>query len=149
MPKPVHSPNTFHLNYDPTTNRLLGKWPASVADTHLRTHYAYLLSKACEHGNCLFWLLDLRERNWHTPGFGRWFGTVFAQAAQAALHQPLFIAYVLSPTHQLISNTPGAQATQRDCAAHGVYPFFFDSEAAASEWLAHQQRHDMSSPALG
>jgi hypothetical protein len=148
MPRTAHAPNTFHLSYDPTTNRLLGQWPTTVADAHLRTHYAYLLSKACEHGNCRFWLLDLSKRNWHTPGFGRWFGTVFAQAAQAALHQPLFIAYVLSPNHQVISNTPGVQATKRDCAAHGVYLLFFDSETAASEWLAYQQTHGVDSAEL-
>lgn len=132
----------FTLTYDAATSRLLGHWPACVADHALRAQYADLLTAASAHGNCRFWLLDLRARDWHTPDFGRWYSEVFAPATHAALHQPVFIAYVLRSAHYAIANTPGVQATQRGCAAHGVYPFFFDSETAAHEWLAHQQALD-------
>lgn len=135
-------PDTFTFSYDPTTNRLTGCWPGAVADETLRAQYADLLTMAAAHGNCCFWLLDMRARNWHTPEFGRWFNSVFAEAAHAALHQSLFIAYVLGPEHQAAVNGLGAQATQRGCTKHGVYPFFFDCEADAREWLTHQQAYD-------
>ena len=139
MPTSTYPPNPFTVAYDPTTDRIRGHWPAPVDDTLLRGHYADLLTAACAHGGCRFWLLDMRVRNWHSPEFGRWFSSVFVDAAHAALHQPLFIAYVLSPAHHAIANTPGVQATQCGCITHDVYPFFFDSETPAREWLAHQQ----------
>ncbi|MGI4864962.1 MAG: hypothetical protein ACRYFZ_13640 [Janthinobacterium lividum] len=143
MPNSTCLPNPFTVAYDPTTSRLCGHWPASVDDSLLRAHYADLLTAACAHGGCRFWLLDMRGRNWHSPEFGRWFSTVFTAAAHAALHQPLFIAYVLSPAHHAVANTPGVQATQSGSSTHDVYPFFFDSAAAAREWLAHQQALDL------
>lgn len=131
----------FQLDYDATARLLRGTWPSSVLDADLRAHYAELLAEARTYG-CRFWLLDMRERNWHMPAFGRWYSTEFAAAVRAALGQPVFIAYVLSPSHQAMAESPQVQATQRGAAAHDVYPYFFGDEFAALEWLRHQQAFD-------
>lgn len=145
MPTEDSLPYTFSLAYEAATQQLHGCWRGIVPEADLYAHYAELMDAAETHHNCRFWLLNMRERNWHAPGFGRWFGNEFAAIAQQVLGQPLFISYVLSPAHKAIADSPGVQATQCNCAAHGVYPFFFDNEAAAREWLAHQQAHDPGS----
>ena len=142
MPNSTLASSHFDLAYDLGSQRLVGCWHGAVTEKDLYLHYAELMAAAEAHGNCRFWLLDMRERNWHTPGFGRWFGNDFAEMAHATLGQPLFIAYVLSLSHKVIVDSPGVQVTQYQCAAYSVYPFFFDSEAAALDWLAHQQAHD-------
>lgn len=133
---------TFSLTYDAAARQLHSCWRGTTTDDELYAHYAELMAAAEAHDYCRFWLLDMRERNWHASGFGRWFGNEFAAIAHQVLGQPLFIAYVLNPTHKAIADSPGVQATQYNCAAHGVYPFFFDNEAAARDWLAHQQALD-------
>ena len=132
-------PETFQLTYDDANSLLLGTWPGQVLDVELRHQYEELLVAAQRHGSCRYWLLDMRARNWHMPSFGRWFGADFAAAVHRALGQPVFIGYVLSPRHREAASTPRTQATQRGCATHNVYPYFFDSPDAALDWLRHQQ----------
>jgi hypothetical protein len=134
---------TFGLTYEAATQQLHGCWRSPVPEDDLYGHYAELMDAAEMHQNCRFWLLDMRARNWHAPNFGWWFGNEFAAIAQQVLGQSLFIAYVLSPTHKALADSLSVQATQCNCAAYGVYPFFFDNEAAARDWLAHQQAHDL------
>jgi hypothetical protein len=142
MPPSATADATFTYTYDATRQQVLACWAGPVTDAELYAHYAELLALAEDHDCCRFWQLDMVARNWHTSAFGRWFGQDFAPLAHAGLGQPLFIAYVLSPAHHTLANRLGTQATQHNCAAYDVYPFFFDSEEGAQEWLAHQQAHD-------
>ena len=132
----------FDFGYVPDSRLLRGCWHGTVTADDLYGHYAELMAAAETHGNCRFWLLDMRLRNWHTSSFSRWFGNEFAELAHITLGQPIFMAYVLHPNHRAIADSPGMQAVQCHCAAHGVYPFFFDHDAAALDWLMHQQAHD-------
>lgn len=144
MPLATATPLTFTLAYDAAANNLLATWTGSPApDTALHAHYAELLAAAQAHSGCRFWLLDRRQRAWHSPTFGHWFGHDFAARVEATLGRPTFIAYLLTPTqHQASADGPGGEATQRACAAHNVYPFFFGDELAALAWLRHQQALD-------
>lgn len=145
MPASTSLPTRFSFAHDPATSCLRAHWAGPVAEAHLRTQYADLLAAASAHGNCCFWLLDLRQRNWSSPEFGRWFSDVFAPAAHAALHQSVFVACILSSAQRKPANTAAVHTSQRVCTAHGLYTFFFDDEANAREWLAHQQEHDKMS----
>ncbi|MDO7887065.1 hypothetical protein [Hymenobacter cheonanensis] len=131
--------DTFHLRHDAAAQLLRGHWPAPVLDADLRSHYAELLAQAQEHAGCRYWLLDMRRRAWHMPSFDTWFSAGFAAEVQAALGQPVFIAYVLSPRHQTAAESTRTQVAQRACAQHDVYPCFFAEEDAALAWLHHQQ----------
>ena len=142
MPLFTTAAGNFTCTYDAVRRQLLACWHGPVTDTELYEHYAELMALAECHDGCRFWQLDMVARNWHPSGFGRWFGNEFAPLAHAALGGSLFIAYVLSPAHHAIVNSPSTQATQLSCAAHDVYPFYFDQAAAAQDWLAHQQAHD-------
>jgi hypothetical protein len=142
MPHFATAEPTFTCTYDTAHQRLHGCWHGPVTDADLYEHYAELMSLAEAHDCCRFWQLDMVARNWHQSDFGRWFGNEFAPLAHAALGGPLFIAYVVSPAHYAAANKPSTQATQHNCAAFDVYPFFFDQVDCAQEWLAHQQAHD-------
>ncbi|QKG56820.1 hypothetical protein GKZ68_09415 [Hymenobacter sp. BRD128] len=132
-------PATFYLHYDAATQLLRGRWPTPVLDADLRGHYAELLAQAQAHAGCRYWLLDMRQRNWHMPSFGAWFSAEFAAPVRAALGQPVFIACLLSARHQTAAESARSQAIQRACARHDVYPYFFASEEAALDWLHYQQ----------
>lgn len=132
----------FTSTYDASRRQLVACWRYPATDIELYEQYAELMALAETHDCCRFWQLDMVARNWHTPAFGRWFGHEFAPLAHAALGKPLFIAYILEAQHQPFANSPGTQATQSSCATHDVYPFFFEEEGSAQEWLAHQQAHD-------
>ena len=130
---------TFQAQYVPAEKLLCGAWTAPTLDVDIRDHYSEVLAQAQEHGGCRYWLLDLRQRNWHMPSFGQWFSTDFAPTAHAVLGQPLFVAYLLSPRHRAIAESDRAQACQRRCAQHDVYTYYFADEDAAFDWLRHQQ----------
>lgn len=132
----------FTCLYDASRRQLLACWHAHITDVELYEHYAELMALAEAHANCRFWLLDERARNASSSTFGRWFGNEFAPLAHAAFGRPLFIAYVVMAEHREVIASLGAQAMQHSCAAHDVYPFYFDSFAEAQAWLWHQQAHD-------
>lgn len=135
----LNDQDVFQLLYDATAGLLRGGWLGPVLDADLRSHYAQLVQAAQPHG-CCYWLLDMRRRNWHMPGFRHWFCTEFVAAVRAALAQPVFIAYVLSPRHRGASETTGEQAAQQRSREQQVYPGAFADEAAALAWLRQQQR---------
>lgn len=129
----------FKLAYNPSSQQLRGEWVGPVGDAEMRRHYGELLAAARAHGNCRFWLLDLRQRNWHDLGFPAWFNDVLVPAMHAALGQPVFIAYVLDATRRDVADSVCVQDSQRSCAGYDVYPYFFDNEVDADAWLAYQQ----------
>jgi len=145
MPIDKAADYTFTLTYDAGAQQLLAHWRGSVPEANLYAHYAELMALAEAHGNCRFWLLNVGERNWHTPGFRHWFANEFVGLLHAAMQQPVFMAYVVSAAQAELVKTPVIQAVEHNSAQHDVYPFFFGSEAAARDWLAHQQAHDEAS----
>jgi len=139
MPATSPPAHTFSLAYDARAQQLLACWRGHVTDNDLYAEYAELVASAEAHDYCRFWVLDIRARSWHSAAFRHWFSNEFAAAAHAALRRPLFLAYVVSPDQGRYINTPGVQTSQYNCLAYDLYTFFFDSEAAARDWLAHQQ----------
>jgi hypothetical protein len=141
MPTSPTADFTFSATYDPATQQVHAHWRGIVPDADLYAHYAELMAIAEAHDNCCYWLLDAQARTNSSPTFGRWMGNEFAPLAHAALGQPLFLAYVVSPAHRAAVGGPAGQAMQHSCAAHSVYSFYFEDMAPAQEWLAHQQAH--------
>jgi hypothetical protein len=139
MPFRATSSDAFAITYDSDLRQLHGRWAGPVAEADLYAHYAELVAAAETHGNCRFWLLDLRARNWHTPRFSRWYANEFSALVCAAVGQPLYIAYLVSPTHAAAANSLLTQVMQGNSAAHGLHPYYTDQEAAAREWLLHKQ----------
>lgn len=147
MPDYCPAEFTFTVSYNTATQHVQARWRGNVPDADLYAHYAELMATAEAHGNCRFWLLDMDGRNWPTFAFRHWFGTEFAPLIHAALHQPVFMAYVVSDSQNVQINTPSIQTIQYHCVTHDVYPLFFTSEAAACDWLLQQQAHDTPPPA--
>ena len=138
--------DTFQLTFEAATGLLRGCWLAPVLDADLRAHYAQLLQAAQRHG-CPYWLLDMRQRNWHMPSFGQWVSTEFAPAVRAALAQPVFVAYVLSPRHHSAAARGREQQAQQQSREQQLYADIFADEAAAGAWLRQQQR--LAAPCAG
>ena len=130
--------DTFQLSFEAAAGLLHGSWPAPVLDADLRAHYAQLLQAAQQLG-CPYWLLDMRQRNWHMPSFGQWVSTEFAPAVRAALAQPVFVAYVLSPRHLSAAARGHEQQAQQQSRAQQLHAGIFADEAAAGAWLRQQQ----------
>lgn len=131
--------DTFQLHYEAADGVLRGRWPAPVLDADLRAHYTQLLAAAQEYGGCCYWLLDLRERNWHMPSFAQWVSTEFAAAVRAALAPPIFVAYVLSPRHYSAAARAQEQQAHQHSQAQQLYASTFADEASALAWLRQQQ----------
>ena len=138
----LHQLAPFASRYDVAANQLRLEWQGTAGDADLQQQYSSLLADWGQHQGCRFWLLDMRQRNWHTPEFGRWFADSFAAKLHALAGQPVFLAYIVSPAHYPSVNSPNAQAVVCACVEHDMYPFFFDQEAEALAWLCHQQRYD-------
>jgi hypothetical protein len=142
MNSSIDTQSAFHIALDSANSLLAARWLAPVADEVEPTHFDRLLTEARNHGKCRFWLMDLRGRNWFSEQVGQWLGTTFAAQAAQSIGLPVFIACVLDPLHFEVAQGPGAAASQRACAAHDFYPYFFDNEADARAWLRDQQELD-------
>ena len=144
MPAATSHRPLFEVSFTPSDALLIDRWLAPATPDQLPNHYADLLVLAHHHQGCRFWLLDLREHNWATPALGPWLAHTFARHAGQALGCPLFIAYVLDPAHYDKAAACAPPSLLRQCAAHQVYPYFFDCEQAATQWLHHQQELDVA-----
>ena len=142
MPFRAASADAFTVTYNPDLRQLHGRWAGPVTEADLYAHYAELVAAAEAHGNCRFWLLDLRARNWHTPRFSRWYANEFSALVCAAVGQPLYIAYLVGSAHADHANSLITQVMQGNSAAHGLHPFYTDQDAAAHEWLQNKQLLD-------
>ncbi len=135
-------PDVFSLFYEPGSNILRGRWPGLVPLAQLPACYEAMLTAAQMQGNCHFWLLDMRPRNWHSAEFAHWFTTAFVARAVATLGQPLFIAYLVADEQQVPVESAATEDMLRQAATVNCYPFYFRNEAAALSWLHDQQAAD-------
>lgn len=138
----VLHPDVFSFFYESDSHILRGSWPGPVPQTQLPACYEAMLTAAQAQGNCHFWLLDMRPRNWHSAEFAHWFVTEFAARAVAALGQPLFIAYVVAGEQQVPVESTATDTMLRQVASANCYPFYFRDEASALAWLHDQQAAD-------
>jgi hypothetical protein len=134
----------FDTTYVAAQGLLFDRWTGPVGPARPSEHYPRLLALAQQHHGCRFWVLDLQQYSWSTPAHSPLFSHYFALHAGGVLGCPLFIAYVVSPAHYeeaLVSTPPRLLQL---CAAHQIYPVFFDAEADALAWLRHQQSLDVA-----
>ena len=143
---PVISPAVFSLAYDADHHLLLGHWHLDTDDADLYPSYERLLAAAKAHGNCRFWLLDMRLRSWHTATFTQWFAGLLANQAVREVGAPIFVAYVAAEHHRADIESVATEAFLKQSAPAEFYPFFFSSEAAARAWLTYHQAHPEQLP---
>ena len=138
--------DVFALTYEPAPNLLLGRWLRDIADRSLLPPQEDLLTSAQQHNRCRFWLLDLRAQQDYSPLLLDWFGSLLAQQVVSVLGSPVFIACVANESHRAEIESLGTETLLRQQAQHEFYPYFFNSEAAAREWLADSQNHEHRPP---
>jgi hypothetical protein len=134
----------FEVSFTDADSLLIDRWLAPATPDQLSNHYADLLVMARHYHHCRFWLLDLRQYDWGTPALGTWLAHTFARHATQVLGCPLFIAYLLDPVHYDKAAAAASSSLLRQCADYQMYPYFFASEKAATEWLHHQQELDVT-----
>lgn len=130
--------DTLELNHRPDLDILVGRWTQQPAADLLPLLYQQLAETAVEHG-ALYWLQDIRRRQFNDPATTTWLLTTYFPATARRLGGRLHIAYLASPTllnHILTS--PGYLPP----AAYAAEPFsvaFFSDEGPAIQWLSHQR----------
>ncbi len=132
-------PDGFHLAYEPGSDTLAAAWPRSLPMELLPACYEALLAAAQAQHSCRFWLLDIRQRNWHSAEFGHWFITEFVPRAVAALGQPLFMAFLVADEQQQFIESAATDTILRQAAKLNCFPFYFNYEEAALAWLRDQR----------
>ena len=138
----------FSLDYAAAEHLLVGCWLRDVNDDDLYPSYERLLAAARAHGNCRYWLLDMRRRSWHTATFTKWFTELLTHQAVREVGAPIFVAYVAAEAHRTDIESVATQAMLRQAAQVEFYPYFFNSETAARDWLLYYQAHPDQTPPL-
>jgi len=141
MKAPVLTESALQYAYEANHCLLTAQWEGAVPAAELPGQYAHLLEVARQHDNCRYWLLDVRGRQGQAAEADTWFAHGFAAELQSLGH-PVFLAYVLDPSHYALASSADVAATKRACAKYDVYPYFFSNEADARAWLLHQQHLD-------
>jgi hypothetical protein len=140
------SSDFFSLNYEVEPRLLVGRWLQDSAEDDLYPAYRQLLAAAKAHDNCRFWLLDMRQRSWHTVAFAKWFSGLLANQVVSEVGAPVFVAYVADEAHRVDIESVATQATLRHAAKVEFYPYFFSNENAARDWLLYYQAHPDQAP---
>ena len=138
----------FTLSREDTPCLLVGRWHGPTPDDSLYPSYERILAEAKAHGNCRFWLLDMRERAWHSVAFARWYGELLAHQVVQELGSPVFVAYVAAEAHRTAIESATTQAMLRQASQAEFYPYFFSNETDARHWLGYYQAHPTPPPKL-
>ncbi|MDO7844944.1 hypothetical protein Q5H92_01135 [Hymenobacter sp. M29] len=141
---PTHA---FSLEYRPDLGVLIGRWLQAMPPPEVQGTYQAMLAAAKEHGNCRFWLLDLRRRPLDGPDLNEWFRDQFSPQVTAELGGPLFTAYLSGPHQRQAAESEEMEERMRQAAAIDSYPLFYDNEAEAMNWLHDQQERAGMLPA--
>lgn len=147
-PMQALSPDFFSLDYEATPNLLVGRWLHDSDDGDLYPAFHQLLAAAKANGNCRFWLLDMRRRDWYTAAFTQWFSGLLANQVISEVGAPVFVAYIADEAHRIDIESVATEATLRQIAQVEFYPYFFSDEASAREWLVYHQAHPDQKPAV-
>ncbi len=138
--------DVFALSYEHPPNLLVGRWLRDVADRSLYPPQDELLAAALQHDCCRFWLLDMRTQRAFSPLLLEWLGELLAQQVVSVLGSPVFIACVADEIHRAEIESIGTETLLRQQAQHEFYPYFFNEEAAAREWLTDSQDYEHRPP---
>lgn len=139
--------STFSLEYRADLGLLIGRWLKDLPPPELQGTYEAMLAAAQAHGNCRFWLLDLRRRPVAGPDLNAWFRDQFSPRLAAALNGPLFTAYLAGPHQRPAAESDEMELYFRREAAVNAFPQLFENEAEAVEWLRAGQARDGVAPA--
>ena len=140
------TPDQFSLGYDPEQRLLIGRWLSDTNEDTLYPSYERLLAAAKANGECRYWLLDMRRRSWHSAEFTAWFGSLLANEVVHELGSPVFVAYVATEAHRSSIEGVANDAMLRQSAKVEFYPYYFDNEQAAREWLVYYRMHPDKTP---
>lgn len=144
MSSPLLANDHFSLVYDAAARVLQACWPEPLTDAELQTTLLALLPTAQAHGNCRFWLLDVRQRPIASPMLRQWVRQVLHPRLSRGLNGPVFVAFVVAPGQRPAIEDPAMDLHLRAAAADSIYLYYFESEAAALDWLRNQQERDRS-----
>lgn len=136
---PTFPTNAFSLDYRPDLGVLIGRWLQALPPPEVQGTYQAMLEAAKEHGNCRFWLLDLRRRPLDGPDLNEWFRDQFSPQVAAELGGSLFTAYLAGPHQQQAAESAEMEQRLRHAATLDSYPLFYNDEAEAMRWLHDQQ----------
>lgn len=131
----VFPSNAFSLEYRADLGLIIGRWLKELPPPELQGTYEAMLAAAQAHGNCRFWLLDLRRRPVAGPDLNAWFRDQFSPRIAAALNGPLFTAYLAGPHQRPAAESDAMELYFRREAAVNAFPQLFENEAEAVEWL--------------
>lgn len=135
-------PDVLSITNEAEACLLVCRWRPDAPSENLGPVFEALLEEAKSAGNCRFWLFDMRERAWHPPVFEKWFSGLLAQRVVEALGKPVFLACVANEQNRADIESLAMQVRLRAHAEHEFYPYFFDDENAAREWLAYHRELD-------
>jgi len=138
--------DVFSLDYEATANLLAGRWLSNVPDHALHPPQQELLNAAVQHNCCRFWLLDMRMQDQFSLALLDWLKELLAEQVVMVLGSPVFLACVANESHRAEIESIGTETLLRQQAQHEFYPYFFNSEEAAREWLANSQDHEHRPP---
>ena len=133
--------DVFALSYEAEPNLMAGRWLRDVTDRSLLPPQDELLSAALQHNRCRFWLLDMRRQDTFSPLLLEWLRALLTHQVVSVLGSPVFMACVADGSHRAEIESLSTEALLREQAKHEFYPYFFDDEAAARQWLAESQDH--------
>ena len=135
----VFPSTAFSLEYRPDLALIIGRWLMDLPPPELQGTYEAMLAAAQAHGNCRFWLLDLRRRPVAGPDLNAWFHDQFSPRIAAALNGPLFTAYLAGPHQRPAAESDEMELYFRREAAVNAFPQLFENEAEAVAWLHTEQ----------
>ena len=131
--------DAFSIDYRFDLGILIGRWLQVMPPSELQGTYEAMLAAARAHGNCRFWLLDLRRRPLAGPHLNDWFQDQFSPQLAATLDGPLFTAYSAGPHQRQAAKSDEIELHLRHAATLDSYPLFYDDESQAVAWLCEQQ----------
>lgn len=137
------STNSFSLEYRADLGILIGRWLTDLPPPELQGTYEAMLAAAQAHGNCRFWLLDLRRRPVAGPDLNEWFRDQFSPRLAAALDGLLVTAYLAGPHQRPAAESRALELYLRGEGAVNAFPKLFDAEREAVEWLSLEQTRSL------
>ena len=140
----MHSSTTaidsFTITYDTARELLRAHWARPLPDDQMQATLLALLPAAQAHDRCRFWLLDIRQRPLADDALRRWAREVFHPQLMASLGGPMFVAFLVAPGQRPAVENPAMDAHLRAAATTDLYPYYFETETAALDWLHYQQQ---------
>lgn len=129
----------LHVTYRPDSCLLIGRWLCSVNEAQLQEGYETMRLAAWHH-QCHHWLMDARRRTDRRLNGPEWVVTSFLPQVQQQMGGPLYVAFLVLPSHvQELEADPDQSPNTADPAALFQFARFID-EGAANAWLDERRR---------